>query len=255
LDHDGDGNRDIVFYHNVGSDDTAGWVSVLYARSGELPDSNDLQTVYMTAARGRSSLLQDITGDRIPELIVHCGNDEVLRIYIGIRGRRLVEQYGSGADTARAGEPEWWGRPWATLRLPRAFWTGWGMSERWVFDLGDGDGDGIGDIWAVSSAYLLCYTTGEWLDEYADGLYDLVPGNVYYPADYPECFVHGKILGPAGSEVKLVGVTNGVWYLGIDTLLPHARRRVHRLPEGTGKPASGVENPDRLRWPWRLDLW
>ncbi len=253
LDHDGDGSDDLAFYDNRGTWDSAGWVSVLYGRPNALPDSNDLQTVYMTAARGRSSLLRDITGDGVPELIVHCGNDEVCRIYIGLRGRRLLEQYGSGADTARAGQTEWWGRPWATLRLPRAFWTGWGPSDRHIYNLGDSDGDGIADIWIVSSLYLLCYTTGEWLDEYADGILDLVPGRTFDGYDYPECLIHGDIGLTSHPEVKIVGTNSGIRYLGTDTRLPHADHHVHPLPEGTGKPTTAV--PGERAWPWKLDMW
>jgi len=124
LDHDGDGAIDVAFFFQGDPFAEAASVSVLYGTPQGYPDSASLQTVHLLTAGGRASLLEDITGDGVPELVAHAGGAELLRIYVGIRGRRLLDQYGTGADTARPGDPEWWGRPWATLRLPRAFGTG-----------------------------------------------------------------------------------------------------------------------------------
>jgi len=247
LDHDGDGALDVGFYLQGDPFAEASHVSVLYGTVDGYPDSTSVQTVHLLGAGGRASLLEDITGDGVPELIVHGGGAEVLKIFIGIRGRRLQEQYGSGADAERPGEAEWWGRPWATLRLPRAYGTGWGSSFRWC---------------AVTDDYLLCYTTGVWLDEYADGLVNLLPGGlydsgIYAMSDYPSSYAYGSGLVRGSQGTKIVSTTANVRYIGVDTLLPHARKRVHRLPEGTGKPASGVERSDAsgMPWPRRLDLW
>ena len=258
LDHDGDGAMDVAFSFQGDPFAEASYVSVLYGTPHGYPDSASLQTVHLLAAGGRASLLEDITGDGVPELVVHAGGAELLRIYVGMRGRRLLEQYGTGADTARPGDPEWWGRPWATVRLPRAFWTGWGSSLRWIYRLGDGNGDAIPDIWCVVEDYLLCYTTGEWLDEYADGLVDLLPGGlydsgIYAMSDYPSSYAYGAGLLRGATGTKIVSTTENVRYLGIDRQLPHARQRIHRLPPGTGKPTTAA--PARLPLPWRLDLW
>ncbi len=258
LDHDGDGAMDVAFSFQGDPFAEASYVSVLYGTPHGYPDSASLQTVHLLAAGGRASLLEDITGDGVPELVVHAGGAELLRIYVGMRGRRLLEQYGTGADTARPGDPEWWGRPWATVRLPRAFWTGWGSSLRWIYRLGDGNGDAIPDIWCVVEDYLLCYTTGEWLDEYADGLVDLLPGGlydsgIYAMSDYPSSYAYGAGLLRGATGTKIVSTTENVRYLGIDRQLPHARQRIHRLPPGTGKPTTAV--PLHEVWPWRMDLW
>jgi len=258
LDHDGDGAIDVAFSFQGDPFAEAAYVSVLYGTRNGYPDSASLQTVHLLTAGGRASLLEDVTGDGVPELVAHAGGAELLRIYIGIRGRRLLEQYGTGADTARPGDPEWWGRPWATLRLPRSFGTGWRSSLRWIYRLGDGNGDGIADIWCVAEDFLLCYTTGEWLDEYADGLVDLLPGGlydsgIYAMSDYPSSYAYGGGLTRGVVGTKIVSTTENVRYLGIDPLLPHADRRIHRLPPGTGKPTTAV--PVKGPWPWRMDLW
>jgi len=68
---------------------------------------------------------------------------------------------------------------------------------RWIYRLGDGNGDAIPDICCVAEDFLLCYTTGEWLDEYADGLVDLLPGGlydseIYAMSDYPSSYAYGE---------------------------------------------------------------
>jgi len=258
LDHDGDGAVDVAFYFQGDPFAEASYVSVLYGGEDGYPDSASVQTVHLLGAGGRASLLEDITGDGVPELIVHGGGAEVLKIFIGIRGRRLVVQYGTGADAERPGETEWWGRPWATLRLPRAFWTGWGSSLRWIFRLGDGDGDGIADIWCTADDYLLCYTTGEWLDEYADGVLQTRPGGlydseIYGMTDYPSSYTYGAGLVQGVMGTKIIATTENVRYVSVDPLLPHAKRRIHRLPEGTGRPTTSAPG-DRRGW-CRMDLW
>lgn len=255
LDHDGDGALDLALHFPGDEFGRNATVSVLYGRKNNLPDSNQLQSVRMDSANGRWGLFTDITGDGIPELVAHGGNDEVLRIFIGLRGQRLLEQYGSGKDPERPGEQQWWGRPWATLRLPRIFWTGWPSSVRQVIPLGDGNGDGIDDLWIMSAdRYLLCYTTGEWLDDYVDGIHDLRAGDWFYPADYPETYAIGQNLDGRGGTLKIVGTTSGVHYLGENRSLPRAQQRIHRLPAGTGRPTTAVPEELPTTGPRRLDL-
>jgi hypothetical protein len=72
LDQDADGAQDIVFY--VHESAGTGHVSVLYGNRSGFPDTNAIETVDLSIANGHSSVFADVTGDRIPELIVHAGS-------------------------------------------------------------------------------------------------------------------------------------------------------------------------------------
>jgi hypothetical protein len=179
-----------------------------------------------------------------------------MKVFIGLRGQRLKGQYGDGHEAGHPGEERWWGRPWAEVWQPHRINANWFASEHVVADLGDGNLDGIDDIWCMSWPYLLCYSGGEMLDSLVDGLLDLRPGSG------PSSLVRlGDIDGsgrnavainydmvPHGSPNPFPG---GIIFMVPSRGVPSSGTP-RRLPEGTGRPTVGVEEPKP--WPVRLRL-
>jgi len=175
-DQDHDGLKDIVFARNE-SAVLGGGLSVLYGRQGALPDTNDVQTISFAPSKGRYALFNDVTGDKIPDLLIGSGRDDFVKVYVGFRGQRLLEQYGSGDEPEDPDAERWWGRPWATIWLPRKINPNWFGDNDRLFDLGDANRDGIGDIFAFSWPYVLVYNGGGRLDSLVDALINITPGN------------------------------------------------------------------------------
>jgi hypothetical protein len=172
VDQDGDGAMDIPLYVNNGT--SGNTLSVLYGKPlGGLPDTTEWQTISLNSAGGNTSLLSDVTGDGLPEIIMNAGAEYMLKIYAGRPGQRLLEQYGSGNDEPQP-DKGWWRRPWAALWHAHKLSDGWtpsgGATPR---ELNDGNFDGINDIWLPSSPYILCYSAGDRLDSLIDGIIEL----------------------------------------------------------------------------------
>lgn len=186
MDQDGDGNTDLVLYvyPDAGSNRTA-QLSVVYGKPGQdLLDTSlsNIQTVKFDApdsstTNGSFSLLNDISGDSIPELLVMDGNSPTVRVFIGLRGQRLREQYGTGNEPEHPDRAVWWGKPWARVVLPNGINPdSWAHPYNVLFDLGDANFDGANDIWMVSPPFLICYSGGIGLDNLIDGMADTRPG-------------------------------------------------------------------------------
>ncbi|MBS1911513.1 MAG: VCBS repeat-containing protein [Bacteroidetes bacterium] len=154
-DQDCDGHSDIALVNQIRSN-VAGNVGVLYGRAGQLPDTNEVEAVNLTNADGHYSLFIDVTGDHVPELVSNS-DSEVIRVFAGHPGQRLKAQYGTG------NEP---GRPWLNVALPKKVnpddWFPSG--EEPLYDLGDGDLDGIPDVWTYSFPFFVMYRTGTAFD-------------------------------------------------------------------------------------------
>src|SRR5690606_7317877 len=208
---------------------------------GGLPDTSDMQSIALSPAYGHSSLFTDVTGDHVPELILNCSDNNRIRIFIGLKGQRLLEQFGSGHDPERPGEQQWWGKPWAEITLPRGVNDYWDKSPFVLYDLGDGDLDGIGDIWCLSWPYLLCYRGGSTLDDLADGIVDIRPANGLKTAA-----VLGDIDGSGKITMALGG--SGVVLVQGTTTLPRTGK-FRRLPEGTAAVPAAPRSANHAR-PW-----
>ncbi len=189
LDQDGDGNPDFALYVNpdAGSAQTA-QLGVLYGRpGGGFPDTSaaNIQTIRFdrpdsTLLPGSFSILSDVSGDSLPELLVFDNDLRTLRIYIGLRGQRLLQQYGNGNEPAHPDSTVWWGKPWARIDMPNKINPdSWAHPYNILYDLGDANFDGVNDIWALSEPFLVCYSSGYALDSLIDGMADTRPGGTY----------------------------------------------------------------------------
>lgn len=174
LDQDGDGAIDIGF-HNDQSVGT-GFVSVLYGKSHAMPDTTAFETIDLLISNGHVSQFLDISGDGVPELIVTSGSENTIKVFIGLKGQRLQEQYGTGIDPPNPDSARWWGKPWCQLWLPKKINANWFYDYYRLFDLGDANRDGYNDIYTISWPYLLCYTGGKYMDSLVDALVDIRPG-------------------------------------------------------------------------------
>jgi len=239
LDHDSDGTPDVVLYAN--SVVPRAFLSILYGSPGALPDTADIQSISLFNAGGRCALFTDVTGDHVPELVVNNNDSNLIKIFIGLKGQRLLEQYGSGHDPERPGEPQWWGKPWAQILLPSGVNDYWFRTENELYDLGDGDLDGIGDIWCLSWPYLLCYRGGSTLDDLADGIVDVRPANGLKTAA-----ILGDIDGSGKTTMALGG--SGVVLVQGTTKLPRTGK-FRRLPEGTAAVPAAPRSANHAR-PW-----
>jgi Secretion system C-terminal sorting domain len=231
IDQDQDGVKDIVFARNESSA-LGGSLSVLYCVDGKLPDTADIQTISFVPSKGRFSLFSDVTGDKIPDLLIGSGRDDFVKVYVGFKGQRLLEQYGGGNDSAQPGNDKWWGKPWATIWLPRKINPNWFGDSDNLFDLGDVNLDGIDDIFAFSWPYVVAYNGGDKLDSMADALINITPGTelgILKRLGDIDGSGRDIIALTTGNEIRFYAPTKSISSLGIP----------RRLPPGTG--TSSVE--------------
>ncbi|MEP7217619.1 MAG: VCBS repeat-containing protein [Bacteroidota bacterium] len=235
LDQDHDGVMDIILYANSLGSGT-GYLSVLYGRPGSLPDTNAIEKVDLITSFGLYALFSDVTGDGVPELLIH--SREQIKVYIGLKGQRLIQQYGPGEEPEHPGDQQWWGHPWARIDMPHRLNPNWAYADPPVlYDLGDANLDGINDIWTEAEPLLLCYTTGDGLDSLLDAVINVRPGLGIYDAARL-----GRIVG-GDTDVIGIGLSNGMIYARGSTEVP-GRPRYRKLPPGTGKPVTEVrESP------------
>lgn len=179
LNHDADGANDVAFIRNDDAIMSRASVAVLYGVLGKLPDTNAVETVLLSTADGHYASFIDLTGDRVPELIMTAAVDEVLKVFVGLKGQRLREQYGSGDDPPRPNAKEkWWGKPWAEIALPMKHAASWRKASYHAFyDLGDVGLDSVGDVCIWSHPWIGCYNGGRMLDDFLDGM-------IYIPGRY-----------------------------------------------------------------------
>jgi hypothetical protein len=192
IDHDGDGANDIALLElssNAGG--TNSRISILYGRAGrELPDTLDMEQLTLSIANGKATRLRDITGDGIREMTMTTGSEAKFKVFAGRRNQRLLAQYGAGYGGPTAGQG-WWSRPWQVILQPVAINDGWTyVLQVPLPDLGDGNLDRVDDIWSYSEPFLLCYTTGKYLDQWIDGYFRI--GGLYAAANVGDIDGSGK---------------------------------------------------------------
>jgi|GEM_PF-1283628 len=264
LDQDRDGADDAVFYADDG---IHGAVSILYGGvSAELPDTNAMQTVSIKKVGTGYSLFTDITGDGVPELLACSGVADVVKVYIGFKGQRLLEQFGSGDDLGDPDAEQWWGKPWATIWLPRKINPYWFGNDDRLFDLGDVNRDGIGDIFAFSWPYIVEYNGGGRLDSMVDALINITPGTeIGILKRLGDINGSGRdiIALTTGNEIRFYMPTKDVSSLGIDRKLPPGTGRKpgdvapQRVTSDDQRVLTAVPNPSRgeIHFSWRTDAW
>jgi hypothetical protein len=242
LDHDGDGVLDIAMYIDSDAIGTRGGISVLYGKRGALPDTipQSIDFVRVGGYDGKQGQLIDVTGDGVPELVVSTGDtvdgfSQAWLIYVGRRGQRLNEQYGSGNDAPRPGDSLWWGRPRTEVWTPNRLSPGWSNPTYSILDPGDIGLDGVGDVCAASYPDIICYNGGAMLDSYIDAWMSI------WPADGATSRNRIVRLGDVdGSGRPAIGVGlsgGGVAFVRSDPLVPRGGTPI-RLPEGTDRPVS-----------------
>lgn len=243
IDQDQDGHRDLVLHINGSGGGRHGSVSIIYGSPEHILDTANIHTITFDSAWGKYALLADITGDRVPELLVNTGGQEAIKAYVGFPGQRIEEQYGLGNEPGRPGEAIWWGKPWATIPLPGQLHDGW-ASAGWspIYDLGDVGLDGVGDVWVSTTPDIICYNGGQRFDS----LYDAwirVPGGigtVQYVVNLGDITGEGiptfavEMNSPIG--VKFVQPSNQVPVTG----------RYRYMPPGVDRPANSIGDRDEV---------
>ena len=237
LDQDVDGYLDMIFYHNTSRVADSGSIRIIYGREGVILDTGKVVEVSLAPANGKYALFADITGDRVPELLVNAGGEERLKAYVGFKGQRVEEQFGSGEEPGNPGEEIWWGKPWASIPLPGALHDAW-ANAGWsrIYDFGDGGLDGVGDVWVYTVPDIICYQGGKTFDSIYDG-WIRVP-----------CGGGGtvQVIGNAfGHNIPVIAVSyrcdteSGIKFTESTKELP-TTGRVRRLPPGTDTPDTSM---------------
>jgi hypothetical protein len=234
-DHDGDGTIDLYLHEP----DFPFTVSVLYGKHDTLPDTNDVETIDLSSIGGRASEFLDVTGDGIPELLVTTSTNNSVKVFLGLRGQRLLDQFGSGNDAPHPGQPQWWGKPWAEVWQPKRINPDWFGTADILYPLGDIDFDGIGDICTYSPPWLMFYRGGNNMDSLIDAMIDGRPAGVTITSDAGprSVAVLGDIDG-SGTPTIAVG-SNGILFVKPSRAVPQTGVR-REIPDGTG-PASVAE--------------
>lgn len=237
IDQDSDGFVDVVMYQDANSNLEESWVKIIYGKEGIIIDTSNMVTIDLAPATGKYALLADISGDKVPELLVNTGGEETLKAYIGLKGQRIAEQFGSGNEPSHPGEEVWWGKPWAAIPLPAKLHDGWAASG-WsdIYDFGDGGQDGVGDVWVTTVPDIVFYNGGNKFDSLYDGWINIPCGGA------TALTVLGDIDGSGKQTIAMGILCNGTG--GIRFLQPSERvptgGKFRQLPPGTDTPVSGV---------------
>ncbi|MCC7438024.1 MAG: T9SS type A sorting domain-containing protein [Armatimonadetes bacterium] len=186
-DADCDGVQDLVIYTNNVLGGTGGLQVIYGTASGGFPDTTAIDVLDFTPIRGARSVLSDVTGDGVPDLVVGCGERDVIEVFAGKPGQRLQELYGTGTDSADRATGRRPVRPWAHLSLPHAINDAWFRGTA-AFNLGDADGDGVDEIWGESFPYIMGYRGLDALDSLGDIIYR---GEVHYAYRIRDLYVNG----------------------------------------------------------------
>jgi hypothetical protein len=253
LDQDHDGASDIVFSVNTSAG--VGSIGIIYGKKGGgLPDTTEFENITLDSANGHFSLFSDLTGDGIPELLMTCGSQDQIKVFIGLKGQRLRQQYGSGNQPPQPDSTRWWGHPWATVWMPRKVNPNWFGDYHELYDLGDGNLDGIDDIWCFSWPYLLCYSGSGMLDSLVDGLVRVPLSGVISAArlgDIDGSGVATMAVSYDGSHSAQHAFAGGIIYIKPSRSIPRdgtPRRLPDRTgPSGSEVPAEQIPKGDALR--------
>ena len=240
IDQDADGFDDLVFYDNVSSSNKTGGIRIIYGTEEHIIDTASVVDVRYDSAWGKVSLLRDITGDGVRELILNTGGQERLKVFIGFKGQRIVEQYGSGNEPAHPGEAVWWGKPWASVPLPGLLHDGWDAAGgSLLFDLGDADLDGVDDIWVYSVPDMIVYRGAYFLDSLYDAWIRMNnTGSLAVLGD-----IDGSSI-PTIIYTDLKASPVSLRFLQPSTDVPRTGR-YRALPPGTEPPSTSVRPTDR----------
>jgi hypothetical protein len=174
-----------------------------------------------------------VTGDGIPEILANSVVTNEIKVYIGLKGQRLLEQFGTGNDPPQPDSGRW-GKPWATLWMPHRINGNWFEDVR-LFDLGDANLDGVGDIYAFSWPYVLEYNGGGKMDSLADALIDITPGTgigILRRMGNIDASGRDLIAMRTGNEIRFYAPTKDISSVG----------RPRTLPPGTGPAAVDVSD-------------
>ena len=220
IDQDCDGAPDVLMYHDRPVSGAA--VSILYGTpGGGLPDTNNIQTLKLTSPgpSAESCQLLDVTGDAVLDLVyledLGLSDDQYIRLYPGEPGERILALYGDGSN------------PWASIPTPQVLHDGWGGFQKRVYDLGDANNDGFGDLYFYHHPFFLSYNTGERLDSLIDGYHR-------FDGSFATGFVNVGDIDGGGRDVIAVQYPGGVRFLsggeqitntGVPRFLPHPRER------------------------------
>jgi hypothetical protein len=249
VDHDGDGVLDVAMFRDREHLDLVGGVSIAYGNRGGLPDTAMLNATFVVyeGHTGTYGELIDVTGDRVPELIVACSDtvdflSGTMRwiVYVGRRGHRLDKQFGSGNDAPQPGDSLWWGRPWTSIWAPSHYSGNWSRPLRAVFECGDIGLDGFGDFCGYSDPQLVCYNGGTNLDSWIDATYR-VPSQIA-SIFRPRITRLGNIDGSGVPTIAVSEAANSefagqVHFVKATPRVPTNGFEIS-LPTGTDRPAS-----------------
>jgi hypothetical protein len=251
IDHDGDGALDLALFYDTYASPAS--VAVVYRHRGGSLDSTTMESISLSGnGIGYSPEFIDVTGDRVPELVMATGELLTIRIYLGLRGQRLKKQFGSGLEPPNPGATEYWGRPWAEIMMPRALSPNWPYGGYGpILDLGDLGLDGVDDITSFARPYLTSYNGGNRLDSLVDGLV-VVPETGMLPGTFRDVVCRLGDIDGSGVETIAAGF-GGAKYEGSyrrgavvffkpNRCVPR-EGRYRPLPPGTDRPSRVEESP------------
>ena len=243
IDQDHDGLEDIVMYQDARNNVDDTWVKIIYGRKDMILDTANIVEIDLRSSNGKYSLFSDITGDRVPELLVATGGEETLRAYVGFKGQRIEEQYGNGDEPSKPGEELWWGKPWANIPLVNKLHDGWATAG-WgpIYPLGDGGLDGVDDLWVLTVPDIVFYNGGLGFDSLYDGWINFSDG-IGSPV------VVGNIDGTGNQTIAIPTLNNATWgikFVQPSTVVPTGG--IYRMaPPGTDTVLSGMRVEGRGR--------
>ena len=237
IDHDGDQRLDIAFISDELVDSTT--VTLLYGSTDGFFDTTATEGVSLRIANGRHMLFTDVTSDGVPELLTMAGSQELFKVFVGRRGHRLLEQYGTGIDPPDPGGGRPFARPWASIPLPKNINSGWPtLGFETLFDVGDVGRDRISDAVPLSRPDLFVYSTGNYFDEYIDAIIPVPGGSLAVTRAVRLGDIDGQ--GRPALAVFYGWIPGGIVFYRTNSCVEQAGGRYTPVPPGTGKPSGGV---------------